>query len=483
MPKNPEAIEASEPSVQPGPSPEAPPANGFFAWLRSIDIPRQPGWIGGVCAGIAARLGIDPLIVRGIVVVIAILGGPAVLLYALAWLLLPDHRDSIHLENLVRGIFEWPQAAIAGLLLLSLLPGNQGWWLGWGWPENASSGVGRAVWTLLIIGSIIAFFIWLSRRGKAPVGPAAPLAASSVGPADPTIPEPPSAAAFSATAPIPPPAGAPAEEFAAWREQQVLWKVQHDEFKRQQAVARAEAQRAAQEQSRAERAQAREQNRVNLARTRSHPLYTFTVVGLALIAGGLVTLLIESGELSVPAFAAGVATALAVLGIGIIINGLRGKRSGGASGFAWIGLVALAALAVSPQGSARTLTPTDNPNRSTQSYYVSLGDVELDLTSYFDNTDADSGAETVSLYVGVGDATVVLPSDADVLVSARVGSGSVDFGGTNPVIHTDGWSASSERYEGEAPQAGADRELTVRLWIGSGDVVIERERPNEGAGE
>ena len=83
-------------------------SNRFFAWLRGLGISRQPGWIGGVCAGIAARLGIDPLIVRGIVVVLAILGAPALLLYAAAWLLLPDYKDRIHLEEAFRGKFDAP---------------------------------------------------------------------------------------------------------------------------------------------------------------------------------------------------------------------------------------------------------------------------------------------------------------------------------------------------------------------------------------
>ena len=86
--------------------------NTFFDWMRGLRVPRQPGWIGGVCAGIAARLGIDPIIVRGIVVVLAVLGGPALLLYAAAWLLLPDNYDRIHLQELFRGNFTKAHAGI-----------------------------------------------------------------------------------------------------------------------------------------------------------------------------------------------------------------------------------------------------------------------------------------------------------------------------------------------------------------------------------
>src|SRR6185437_4808787 len=80
----------------------------FFGWLRSLGITRRGGWVGGVCSGVAARLGIDPIIVRGIAVVVAVLGGPAFLLYAAAWLLLPDARGDIHLERLIKGHFDPP---------------------------------------------------------------------------------------------------------------------------------------------------------------------------------------------------------------------------------------------------------------------------------------------------------------------------------------------------------------------------------------
>src|SRR5665213_2958017 len=69
----------------------------FFDWMRGLHLIRTDGWIGGVCSAIANRLGIDPLIVRGIVVVAAILGAPVLLLYAAAWALLPDAEGRIHL--------------------------------------------------------------------------------------------------------------------------------------------------------------------------------------------------------------------------------------------------------------------------------------------------------------------------------------------------------------------------------------------------
>ena len=82
----------------------APFGTGFFNWVRGLRITRgSDRWFAGVAGGIAARAGIDPIIVRGIFVVLAILGGPGLLLYLAGWLLLPDQGGRIHLEEVFRG--------------------------------------------------------------------------------------------------------------------------------------------------------------------------------------------------------------------------------------------------------------------------------------------------------------------------------------------------------------------------------------------
>src|SRR5690625_5487832 len=57
-------------------------------------------WIGGVSGGIAYRLGIDPLIVRGGLVVLTFFGGLGLLLYGLGWAFLPEQVDGrIHAQE------------------------------------------------------------------------------------------------------------------------------------------------------------------------------------------------------------------------------------------------------------------------------------------------------------------------------------------------------------------------------------------------
>ncbi|MBT1001119.1 PspC domain-containing protein [Paenarthrobacter sp. DKR-5] len=76
----------------------------FFSVIRSIGLNRGPNrWIGGVCGGIAAKLNVDPTLVRIIFLVLALLPGPAVVFYILAWILLPDSATGrILLESWLR---------------------------------------------------------------------------------------------------------------------------------------------------------------------------------------------------------------------------------------------------------------------------------------------------------------------------------------------------------------------------------------------
>lgn len=55
-----------------------------------LQRPTEGRLIGGVCAGLATTLGVDVVVVRIIVAVIALLGGAGVAAYVVAWILIPD---------------------------------------------------------------------------------------------------------------------------------------------------------------------------------------------------------------------------------------------------------------------------------------------------------------------------------------------------------------------------------------------------------
>src|SRR5919205_1495461 len=91
MTSEPSVNPSGEPSGSPGGSGSRPAGNSFFAWLRGLGIVRgEDRWIGGVASGVARRTGLDPILVRGLFILLAVFGGIGVLLYGAAWALLPE---------------------------------------------------------------------------------------------------------------------------------------------------------------------------------------------------------------------------------------------------------------------------------------------------------------------------------------------------------------------------------------------------------
>ena len=63
---------------------------------------REGRVIAGVCAGLAAYFSIDPTLVRLAFAVLTIFGGAGLLLYLVAWIVIPDEGDGASIaENFV----------------------------------------------------------------------------------------------------------------------------------------------------------------------------------------------------------------------------------------------------------------------------------------------------------------------------------------------------------------------------------------------
>jgi signal transduction histidine kinase len=119
---------------------------------------RAAGWLGGVCAGIARRYGIDAALVRVAFVVATAAGGLGIVLYALGWLVIPA-GESKRRRRLPTGRGAIEVAAGTGLLLMSVLLGFRELGI---WFSDA------VVWPVVLIASGAAL-IW---RGSATAAPA-----------------------------------------------------------------------------------------------------------------------------------------------------------------------------------------------------------------------------------------------------------------------------------------------------------------------
>jgi len=438
---------------------DAPPvqSNRFFGWMRELDVQRRPGWIGGVATGLAARLGIDPLIVRGILVVVAILGGPAVFLYAAAWALLPDERGVIHLEELFRGRFSSAIAGVGALLILSFLPfgsafSNGGYVSGFSFPDPRPLFV--VLWVLLLIGIAVWFVVWIARRAARDPQAAAQTAAQPTDvppPGQPVAPENP-------------------DDFAAWREQQEAVKAETEEFRlaaaataAETAAERAREQRALWEAGVAERAARRQARR--LANPRLAASWVFVILGAGLVASAIGALVASV----TPSFTgtllfAGLASAALVVGIGTIVAGLARRRSGFLSFVGIVLVVFLVPTAFVPNDRQLIGSHYD---LGTGDYAQLVGSTSIHVTSDMAGViDLWQGAGTVSIFMQDGSgAHFEAQTLSSSMYEERPGEGPGTYGMTRT-----GTEGNVNMYSADVGQGGQD--LTIRLWQGAGSTYV-----------
>lgn len=132
--------------------------DSFLDGLRRIDLRRSDdGWLGGVCAGLASRLGLDPLVIRALFAVLSLALGLGAVAYLAAWLLIPDTDEDVHLEQALRN----GEAGSVVLLVATVLSvfGTFGWF-GGGWFTDNPWG-GNIFWGLLSLLLLVGGVAWL----------------------------------------------------------------------------------------------------------------------------------------------------------------------------------------------------------------------------------------------------------------------------------------------------------------------------------
>lgn len=415
----------------------------FFDGLRGLGVRRraQDRWIGGVCSGIADRLGVDPVIVRAATVLLALLGGVGVSAYLVAWLLLPDTNGSIMAERALRH----GEGSAVVLLVVTGFAVFSGfpWWFGhngfWGFP-----------WGLLVLGGLL-WWAMSNREGRTPPAPPAQQAqpvppgqtAQPVGPAaEPGAPPAGPTATASAMGAAP-----TAVAGAAWSSQV------------------------------AERTPARGQQ-VGTSftpprrRRSGGALMTLVGIGLALVTYGLMTWLGDVFDLPGNHTVIALASALGALGLLVLGIGIAGWRAG-FLGFLTVCLaVVLWAVAIFPSNlnvSARVGDQTWRPQTITadSTFGIAVGDAVLDLTRL--PADGLTG-ETVPASVGVGQLTIVVPNDVTVAVDSHVGVGEISYPQDGGVGTSSGSDVSRHAVIGTGPT-----ELTIKAGVGFGEIKVVRQ--------
>lgn len=354
-----------------------PPADDpFRRWVDGLGVVRADNWIGGVCAGLAARWGVDPVIVRGIAVVAAVIGLPAILLYAIAWALLPDASGRSHAVDLERGRFSYAQAAILATAVVGMLHGCVLLVAVAGIVFGSSSGAVLALLagallaaSVVVTAAIVALVVRAARRrpgvtdetqrrasaassgpaasadgsvADAPAGgtdaadaavPPALLLAAGADPVGTTTPAPappaPAPLAPAPLAPAPPGHDAGPADVEAWRAQHAAWKERDRAWRREQDDADRAVRAIAREERRAAasvfaREAADRRRRRRLSRPRTSAAFAALAWGIAVVAGTIAAVT-APGRFAV---AAGLFVAAVVIAAAMIVAGAVRRRSG-----------------------------------------------------------------------------------------------------------------------------------------------------------
>lgn len=90
------------------------PATGAPRVLRRS---RDDRMIGGVCGGLGRYLGVDPVLLRIAFVVLAVAGGGGLVLYVIAWILIPEEREGEDLGGAPPPSFGATRLIVGGALI------------------------------------------------------------------------------------------------------------------------------------------------------------------------------------------------------------------------------------------------------------------------------------------------------------------------------------------------------------------------------
>lgn len=467
------------PAPQPGST--AGPAAGFFGQMRTIGLYRSDErWVGGVAGGLAARFGLDPLLVRGLFLVTMLLGGFGLVLYALAWALLPEERDGrIHLEGLTLG---HPDVALLGALAMFVAGLGRGAWSGW--PLGIPAWISGLFWLGATILVIVLVSMMLARRrpaaprpvagamfGGAPyVGPSAPYGAAGPGFAGsgtawPGQTGPSGPAAGPGYGPTTPAAYGPAPRMSAPVPPAATWAPAPAPAPYRYVAAPAPVR-----PPRPPRPPRRGPGATTVGLS--------VALSLFVVAGALVAQ--RAGWLDRSTAATAGALIVVILGVAVVVSGLRGRRGGVLGFLAVLAMIVTLPLAVTTRDGFNpwivdrngvhvtttegTTTFTDRTTAA-DGFRMGFGNATLDLTQLPLIT---GNRLTVPIDVSAGNLVVLVPRGAAVAARADIGAGQVrwEVGGDDTTASGVG---RRDNFGVPADQAS----LWLQVHVGAGNVTIQ----------
>ena len=420
------------------------PANGldrFFGWLRSVDLRRDGDdkWLAGVCSGIASRLGVDPIVIRAVLVLLVVLGGVGITVYLIAWAFLPNNREEIIAEKALR------DGDVLGIILLVVVGLSL---IGGAGLTGDNSGLGWIWWVLVPIGLVV----WLvtrnrdgrkDRTGQPAYGPPP---ASYTPPSVPYTADPQTqeyaavSTTYAPTAYAPTPAATPPGGVYGPPPTPVAPRPRPPKVPRRRSGGFVAA---------------------------------LLVGGLALAAYGATLAIHDAANWAGSDETVALAAALGVLGLGTLVLGLLGRRAGFTGFLAVVLALVTWTASVVPDvtfgGGIGERTWRPSATDTSERYRLSIGSAVLDLQNAPDNPGT---ARQVEARVGIGELRIYIPENLTVEVRSSVGAGDIsrmDRADLDPLV--------PPRLEGDPVRFngrdGRNISTVETFGTGSPDVVVE----------
>jgi phage shock protein PspC (stress-responsive transcriptional regulator) len=448
------------PSTEPGAgAPPPPPASSFlddsFARLRGSGFVRdaEGRWFGGVCSGLAGRLGVDPILIRAAAIILAFVGGIGITVYVLLWLLMPDQHGEILAE---RGIRHGDVGAIVLLVVAGLLV--------FGGIASVGSGDGWIVPLWLIPVALVAWFV-LNRRGTldAPAPPHTPMTTpsgetmSAPAPTSAAAPAPPTDTTVPYGGYAPTDTATPYGGYTPSTPQQ--YAAPYGGYPAPPAPPRPVA----------------PPPPPRPRRRRPSAFIGLVSLGIAIASIGLGVAL--DGPLSFPGSAASLGFLIALTGVSLVVLvlGLRGRASG-FSGFLAVCLAGLLAISLVDTRThagdgvgERLWSPV--PAAGVTTFELGAGDAVLDLGALVTDVPR-STPQTIAVDMGAGELTILVPPELDARIDTSVGFGEIShIGGTGSATGGSGGPDQKKSVTvGDTPV-----QVIVDAELGLGQITIQEQ--------
>jgi phage shock protein PspC (stress-responsive transcriptional regulator) len=435
---------------------------------RVLTRSQRPKTVAGVCGGLGRYFDLDPVVFRVPLVVISVVGGLGLVIYGLAWLFFPaDGEPENEARRLLSGRVE---GSALGAVVVALV--GCGLFL-------TSLGARTTPFSLLLIATVLGAAFWSQHRREARAAEAAgahvdPTTAHAVADAPPETQAPPVPGAPSwwrypltkdgTHEPYDPYAKGPSGDSGTG----YLWAPEER--------AGGDAAADADDDFRLSRREGR--MRRNRRRSRSLGGIIALLASVAAVIGAL------SGWSDRPlgtSLTIGLACALAVHGIGLVVSAFAGRVGFGTLFHVVVTAALLAGAAAMPKDIGTDLREsTWIPASASQvkpSYRLDGGRGRLDLSRVDFGADGRGKAVRTQARVAAGTLKVIVPSDVAVDVDARVTAGNIrlphGIDGEGQLVY-DSLGGIDKRTQRTLPPFAATKQRgTVRLSLDAGVGQVE----------